>query len=162
MWFPIKICYTWTKYVTGVTCFYTVFIIWGWWMLYLPTCITTTNKIGYVFVYSWPVYCWFHSGSTFGNSKVKWRHLRYSSFKNHGITILVLFITTPSMMLKFHQCIQNASRPWSISVFWSGHPVWITLANLTKVKSLLVSGLIWLIFLKQTNCSDCNVYGLIF
>ena len=74
-----------------------------------------------------------------------WRNLRYSLCNNFGITTLVPFMTTPPMMLKFHLCIQNAWRSGSISAYWSGHPVWTTLANLTNVKSLLVSHLIWLI-----------------
>ena len=118
MWLPINIGYFGTKHVTGVTCFYTVFITWRWCMLYLSTCITMTNKIGDVFFYSGPV----DFALALHLEILKWplwRHLRYSSCKDHGIMIPVPFITTPSVMLKFPRCIQNAWRSGSISACWS-------------------------------------------
>ena len=77
-----------------------------------------------------------------------WRHLRYSSCSDFGITILVAFMMSPSTMLKFHECMK----------------VWVNLSTLVWPSSLagFAFDLINLSFLKYTDCSNGDIYGLIF
>ena len=148
--------------MSRITCFFTCSSNGGG-VLYLSACITVANKICNVLVYTRPVYGQLSPGPTLGNTKV-------ASMETSQVFVLqwlgLLFLSHSwwhhQQCLNSILCIQKACRSGSISVHWSGHPVWTTLANQCQVFTGFTFDVIDLALLKHADSSDGDVYSLIF